>query len=676
MNKIKGLSVLLCFGLSLVCIQALWAQRVSVTIHGTDNSPGHADSVVVGNDPAATNHIDAGLGEEELPVETLTYDFRSVDVTTLGGTARADTCLAGLALNLHHQSLPSQSDRWRLQFKADSAGTNMHFSWQAGLASVGGGGWFLEDGSPDIDTGAHFQPIDMTTQTSFDYPVFSLAKQYVYIHTFDAAVMRSIQPESLALSPDLSNPKGAKITGKGIKRKAWQSDWCMTFVNHTGRTMDSLFVKFDQALVNDASGFAGFSPFTQTTSADPANVRKQKSWLFTGGAVADGQTVTICGKGWGGKGNKAGYSWMTAGGVKVKNTDGDAKGVLISSILRLPMPNYWNMVEELYGQSAFPVDPVTLKPLGVTAGYHGPAGQIAGKDYFKNVYHPKSGDLFKTLYDKKAVNFVHTGAPRCLNTMDKDGKDILKAQKSLPPTKHNNVLLAEVCALKVGIAASDFFKTPHGFGDLVYVGGGPLNNRTIRQIAVACDTVLSCDLSNQDATPAEAYAAVHAINVAFSGAFDTSSFGSGSKSPPPAGGFGATILTGVRSISAQSVVIRGADNQPATLPSYAKPFNPEAPTKFELSQNYPNPFNPTTTIEFTLNEDAFVTLKIYDILGQEVATLLDREQLTSGANDVDFNASNMSSGVYYYRISVENVNDDGLVTGQTLTQVKKMMLLK
>jgi len=675
MSKIKGLSVLMCFGLSLLCIQALWAQRVSVTIHGTDFSPGHADSVVVGNDAAATNHIDAGLGEEELPVETLTYDFRSVDVTTLGGTARADTCLAGLALNLHHQSNPTQADRWRLQFKADSAGTNMHFSWQAGLASVGGGGWLLEDGSPDPDTGAHFHPIDMTHQTTFDYPVFRLGKQYVYIHTFDGQVMRSFQPESLALSQDLSNPKGGKITGKGIKRKAWQTDWQMTFLNHTGLTMDSLFVKFDQPLVNDQAGFAGFTPFTSATSADPAGARKQKSWLFVGGPVADGATVTIAGKGWGSKGNKASYTWMTAGGVKVKNTDGSAKGVLISSILRLPMADYWNMIEELYGQNAFPVDPVTTKPLGVEVGEHGSIGLVAGKPAFKNVYHPKAADLFKTLYDKKAPGFVATGAARCLDQTD-DTKPIVKAQKSLPPTKHNNVLVAEAIALKVGIAASDFFKIPHGFGDLVYVGGGPLNNRTVRQIAIACDTVLSCDVSHQDCTPAEAYAAVHAINAAFSGPFDTLTFGNGSKSPPPAGGFGSTQLTGVRSISSQAVLIRGAVNEPATFPSYGRAYNPEVPSKFELSQNYPNPFNPTTTIEFTLNDDAFVTLKIYNVLGQEVATLLNRDQLTSGANEVEFNASSMSSGVYYYRITVENVNDDGAVTGQTFSQVKKMMLLK
>src|SRR5258708_20122702 len=107
MSKIKGLSVLMCFGLSLLCVQALWAQRVQVTIHGTDFSPGHADSVRVGNDPLATNHIDPSLGEEEGPIETLTYDFRSVDVPSGVGK---DTCLARLYLHLHHHILPPQPD--------------------------------------------------------------------------------------------------------------------------------------------------------------------------------------------------------------------------------------------------------------------------------------------------------------------------------------------------------------------------------------------------------------------------------------------------------------------------------------------------------------------------------------------------------------------------------------
>ncbi len=75
----------------------------------------------------------------------------------------------------------------------------------------------------------------------------------------------------------------------------------------------------------------------------------------------------------------------------------------------------------------------------------------------------------------------------------------------------------------------------------------------------------------------------------------------------------------------------------------------EIPTGFQLSQNYPNPFNPTTTIEFALPHSGFVTLKIYNILGEEVATLVS-EKLTAGKYKYEWDAGGLASGVYLYRI--------------------------
>jgi len=88
------------------------------------------------------------------------------------------------------------------------------------------------------------------------------------------------------------------------------------------------------------------------------------------------------------------------------------------------------------------------------------------------------------------------------------------------------------------------------------------------------------------------------------------------------------------------------------------------PTKYELDQNYPNPFNPTTNIRYSIVKTAKVTLKVYDILGREVKTLVNKEQ-TPGHYTVTFNAANLASGVYFYRIS----------TG-AFTATKKLMLLK
>ena len=89
-----------------------------------------------------------------------------------------------------------------------------------------------------------------------------------------------------------------------------------------------------------------------------------------------------------------------------------------------------------------------------------------------------------------------------------------------------------------------------------------------------------------------------------------------------------------------------------------------SPKDFGLSQNYPNPFNPTTKINYQLSANGFVTLKILDVLGKEVTTLVNDEQLT-GTYSVDFDASNLSSGIYFYELR----------TGSFI-QSKKMILLK
>ncbi len=81
----------------------------------------------------------------------------------------------------------------------------------------------------------------------------------------------------------------------------------------------------------------------------------------------------------------------------------------------------------------------------------------------------------------------------------------------------------------------------------------------------------------------------------------------------------------------------------------------EVPNAVSLNQNYPNPFNPTTQISFTLPKAQQVTLKVYDMLGREVATLANREMFSSGMSTLNFNASNLSSGLYIYRLTAGNV---------------------
>ena len=90
----------------------------------------------------------------------------------------------------------------------------------------------------------------------------------------------------------------------------------------------------------------------------------------------------------------------------------------------------------------------------------------------------------------------------------------------------------------------------------------------------------------------------------------------------------------------------------------------EIPNRFSLSQNYPNPFNPTTMISYQLPVNSLVTLKVYDVLGREVATLVNGRQ-SAGYHHISFNGANLSSGVYFYRLE----------TG-SYTNTKKFLLLK
>ena len=88
------------------------------------------------------------------------------------------------------------------------------------------------------------------------------------------------------------------------------------------------------------------------------------------------------------------------------------------------------------------------------------------------------------------------------------------------------------------------------------------------------------------------------------------------------------------------------------------------PKEFQLEQNYPNPLNPTTTIQFALPKRSSVTLKIFDILGRHITTLVD-EEFEPGEYKVHFEAGEFASGVYFYRIQTEE-----------FVRTKKLMLMK
>ena len=92
--------------------------------------------------------------------------------------------------------------------------------------------------------------------------------------------------------------------------------------------------------------------------------------------------------------------------------------------------------------------------------------------------------------------------------------------------------------------------------------------------------------------------------------------------------------------------------------------NNPVPVKFTLGQNFPNPFNPSTLINFSIPKQNFVTLKIYDLLGRELKTLVN-EMKSPGEYNIEFNASDLPSGIYFYKLASGNYSD-----------VKRMTLIK
>ena len=89
-----------------------------------------------------------------------------------------------------------------------------------------------------------------------------------------------------------------------------------------------------------------------------------------------------------------------------------------------------------------------------------------------------------------------------------------------------------------------------------------------------------------------------------------------------------------------------------------------SPSKFALHQNYPNPFNPTTKLSFVIGHSSLVSLKVFDVLGREVATLVNGE-LEAGAYALNFDAKNLASGTYFYKLQAGNN-----------VAVKKLLLIK
>jgi hypothetical protein len=323
-----------------------------------------------------------------------------------------------------------------------------------------------------------------------------------------------------------------------------------------------------------------------------------------------------------------------------------------------PMPTTANVIDEILRQGGL-----------LVAGLPNQTS-ASGKEK-AYLYPKKQAEVYKTFTEKGAV---HTGDPRGL-AFDLKGKVMLKRQAKISPLKHNNVFLANLLALKINIAASDLGKTPAGFGDLVYLVDGPSpffvdgETYTVAMIASMADSLLT----NWEGVPYQRYYEMNTIlerlNESFAGTMplaetDTLHWVEGNK----------LVLSGVRNSAEVEFLIRmGLDVTPKTRP--LPPAVDRQPDRFRLEQNYPNPFNPSTVIRFTLPEESFVTVKVFNVLGQEVRTLYDNVLLDPGQQEVTFDASVLSSGIYFYSLTAETqAEDDGAKV--RYTEMKKMLLMR
>ena len=252
------------------------------------------------------------------------------------------------------------------------------------------------------------------------------------------------------------------------------------------------------------------------------------------------------------------------------------------------------------------------------------------------------------------------------STMQADSFKHKKEMKNPSSLKKiNNKLFSETIALSINILGSDnevtTSDTSAKFGDLFYEASEdsltPYYGKTIREIREIIDTVLTYGKNYPEIDFVRFGDIVEKINLSFASSdslrlSDTVSlFNGGLK------------LKGYKSIKDVPFLRRDLGIPPKN--NYNFLIQNNFVNEFKLLQNFPNPFNPKTTISFSLANVEIVSLKIYDVLGREISALINNEEMESGTYEIDFDASNLNSGIYFYKLTTEN-----------FSEIKKLLLLK
>ena len=231
------------------------------------------------------------------------------------------------------------------------------------------------------------------------------------------------------------------------------------------------------------------------------------------------------------------------------------------------------------------------------------------------------------------------------------GFTFVKEKKDPTSAKYNNRLAAQLLATKFNMTASLFGTFPFGFERLKYRDPGhPFHNMRLDKLTQKVDSLLTYPSGADTNLYYAADSVLKKINAAFAGALVVAS-----TSP--------IKFSGVANVS--SFDFLRIDTSTATIFPQIASRSEMIPETHSLLSNYPNPFNPKTVIRFQLSAVSDVSLKIYNIIGEEVAILLNNDTRAEGEYALEFDATNFPSGMYVSRLQVE---------GKIFSQ--KMVLMK
>ncbi len=259
------------------------------------------------------------------------------------------------------------------------------------------------------------------------------------------------------------------------------------------------------------------------------------------------------------------------------------------------------------------------------------------------------------------------------------GKALKPGNQKVDLKKNPNIAVEQGIVFKLNLLASSKGITPSGFGalqlntDFTFAQRN-LNGMPLSAISSFFDSAMTywqtLGITNQEAyTNLATFSSqiLKPINEGFwealsndNSAIDTLAVVNNKQSY-------AVTLKGVKTAQNVPLVKYVGGKADGFVPQFVENSVPE---KYALEQNYPNPFNPLTVIRYELPSNSIVSLKIYDILGREVSSLLNNMELEEGQYETEFDANKFASGIYFYRLDVVGEN------GATFSSIRKMMLIK